>query len=72
MHAHTLLVLLAVETQAAPVEPWILAPTLVMLTAAIAVAPVWPWSKQWGWPIAGMFGITALTAAMFSVAWLFS
>lgn len=66
------LLALVAETSATPVGIWIVVPTLVMLAAAIAVAPVWPWSRQWGWPMAGIFGVTALTAAMFSVAWLFS
>lgn len=55
-----------------PVGPWIVLPTLVMLAAAAAVAPVWPWSRRWGWQMAGMFGVTAATAALFSVAWLFT
>ena len=57
---------------ATPVGPWIVLPTLVMLAAAAAVAPVWPWSRRWGWQMAGMFGVTAATAALFSVAWLFT
>lgn len=68
-------ILLAVQdgTEAVtPVGPWIVLPTLVMLAAALAVAPVWPWSRRWGWPMAGMFGVTAATAALFSVAWLYS
>jgi len=62
----------AAAAEPTPVGPWIVLPTLVMLAAAVAVAPVWPWSRQWGWPMAGMFGVTAATAALFSVAWLFT
>ncbi len=74
MSATSALVLLAQATaaEATPVGPWIILPTLVMLSAAVAVAPVWPWSRGWGWPMAGMFGVTAATAAMFTVAWLFT
>lgn len=57
---------------ATPIGPWIIYPTLVMLVVAVAAAPVWPWSRNWGWPIAGMFGISAATAALFTVGWLFS
>lgn len=58
--------------EATPVGPWIVLPTLVMLVAAVAAAPVWPWSRRWGWQVSGMFGVTAATAALFSVAWLFT
>lgn len=51
---------------------WVLAPTLVMLAAAVAAAPVWPWSRQWGWPVAGIFAVAAGTAALFTTAWWFS
>ncbi|HKJ55230.1 MAG TPA: hypothetical protein VJ978_04520 [Nitriliruptoraceae bacterium] len=68
----SLVVLAQATTEPTPVGPWIVIPTLVMLAAAVAAAPIWPWSRQWGWPVAGMFGVTAATAAMFSVAWLYS
>jgi hypothetical protein len=59
-----------VAAEATPVGVWIIYPTLVMLVVAVAVAPVWPWSRRWGWEIAGMFGVTAATAAVFTLAWL--
>lgn len=51
---------------------WVLAPTLVMLIVALAAAPLWPWSREWGWPLAGIFAVAAGTAALFTVAWWFS
>lgn len=51
---------------------WIIFPTLVMLVAAVAAAPLWPWSRGWGWPISGMFGVAAMVAAVFTIGWLFS
>lgn len=55
-----------------PIGPWIVYPTLVMLAATIAAAPLWPWSRNWGWTVAGVFGMTAGVAALFTVAWWFS
>lgn len=63
---------LVVAQQATEIGPWITYPTLVMLVAAVAAAPVWPWSRQWGWTIAGIFGVSAATAALFTGAWLLS
>ncbi len=51
---------------------WVLVPTLVMLSVAVAAAPLWPWSRQWGWPVAGIFAVAAGTAALFTTAWWFS
>ncbi len=51
---------------------WILVPTLVMLSVAAAAAPWWPWSREWGWSLAGIFAVAAGTAALFTVGWWFS
>lgn len=64
--------LLLAQAGVTPVGPWIVYPTLVILVVAVAAAPIWPWSRRWGWQIAGIFGVAALTAAIFTVAWLFS
>ena len=61
-----------VAAQATQIGPWTAYPTLVMLVAAAAAAPVWPWSRRWGWTIAGIFGVSAATAALFTGAWLLS
>lgn len=63
---------LVLAQQAIEIGPWITYPTLVMLVAAAAAAPVWPWSKRWGWTVAGIFGVAAATAALFTGAWLLS
>lgn len=51
---------------------WLLVPTLVLLSVAVVAAPIWPWSRQWGWPVAGIFGVSAGTAALFTIGWWFS
>lgn len=51
---------------------WVLAPTLVIGSVALAAAPIWPYSRGWGWPLAGIFGVAAGTAALFTLAWWFS
>lgn len=53
--------------------PWfVVVPTLVMLSVAVAAAPLWSWSRQWSWNVAGIFGVAAGTAALFTIAWWFS
>lgn len=53
--------------------PWfVFVPSLVMLTFVVLTAPIWPYSRQWGWAVAGMAGVGLFVAALFSVTWLVS
>ena len=72
MSASIPLLLVAAQADPPGFAWWVLVPTLVLLSVAVAAAPVWPWSRRWGWPIAGIFGVSAATAALFTVAWWFS
>lgn len=62
----------AAETTARPLEWWVLAPSLVMLGFVLLTAPLWPWSKGWGWAPAGMSAVGLLVAALFTGAWILS
>jgi uncharacterized membrane protein len=48
------------------VNRWI--PTLVVLVALVAVLPVWPHSRGWGWTVAGMVGMTLGTIVLFTLS----
>ena len=53
--------------------PWfVFVPSLVMLGFVVLTAPIWPYSRQWGWAVAGMAGVGLFVTALFSVAWLAS
>jgi hypothetical protein len=57
---------------ATPVSWWVMTPTIVIGVLFLMTLPVWPWSRGWGWTVAGMSGVAALTVIAFTVAWLFS
>ena len=51
--------------------PWYaFVPALVMLVLVVVTMPVWPWSRQWGWPIAGMSATGLFVVGLFTLAWL--
>ena len=53
--------------------PWfVFVPSLVMLGFVVLTAPIWPYSRQWGWAVAGMAGVGLFVAVLFSVAWVVS
>lgn len=60
------------EATRTPIGWWVAAPALVVLGLVLVVAPIWPWTKDWGWTIAGIVGVTVATIAMFTTAWLLS
>ena len=68
----TALLSAAAETTARPLEWWVLVPSLVMLAFVLMTAPLWPWSKGWGWAPAGMSAVGLLVAALFTGAWILS
>lgn len=39
---------------------------LVLMLVVVLVAPVWPWSRGWGWPPAGVLTIGLVTLLLFS------
>lgn len=43
-------------------------PLVVVLLVAVLVAPVWRWSRGWGWVPAGMVGVTATTILLFTLS----
>lgn len=49
---------------------WVFAPSLVMLGFVVVTAPVWPWSRGWGWAVAGMSGVGLFVALLFTLAWV--
>lgn len=55
-----------------PIPLWVLAPSAVMLAFVILTAPIWPYSRGWGWSVAGMAAIGLGVAVMFSLAWVLS
>lgn len=64
----------AVLAQAAsdPLPWWVFAPSLVMLAFVILTAPVWRYSRGWGWTVAGMSGVGLFVAVLFTLAWVAS
>jgi hypothetical protein len=58
--------------QATPVSWWVLTPTVVILVLFVLTLPMWPWSRGWGWTIAGMSAIATVVVVAFTIAWLFS
>lgn len=51
---------------------WVFVPSLVMLAFVVVTAPIWPYSRGWGWTIAAMSGVGLFVAGLFSLAWLAS
>lgn len=49
---------------------WVFAPSVVMLVFVVLTAPVWPWSRGWGWAVAGMSAIGLMVAVLFTLAWV--
>lgn len=43
-------------------------PTIVVLVVLLLVAPVWRWSRGWGWTPAAMVGVTLTTIVLFTLA----
>ena len=43
-------------------------PTLVVALMLALVAPVWPWSRGWGWVPAAMVGVTLATIILFTMS----
>ena len=49
------------------VEPVIqVVPTVLLALLVIGVMPIWPHSRGWGWPPAGILGMGLVTLVMFS------
>jgi hypothetical protein len=55
-----------------PVEWWVAVPALVLLVFVVLVAPIWRWSRGWGWAPAGMFAVALGVVALFTGAWILS
>lgn len=51
---------------------WVFAPSLVMLAFVVVTAPIWRYSRDWGWSVAGMAGVGLFVALLFSLAWIAS
>ena len=51
---------------------WVFVPSLVMLVFVVIAAPIWPYSRGWGWSVAGMSAVGLFVAALFSLAWIAS
>ena len=45
-----------------------LLPAIIIAVLTILVAPLWPWSRGWGWPPAGVLAIGLATLLLFSFA----
>jgi hypothetical protein len=45
-----------------------LLPLFLLGLLTVAVAPLWPWSRGWGWAIAGILGMGLATYALFQFA----
>ncbi len=43
-----------------------LVPTVLLAVLVIAVMPVWPHSRGWGWPPAGILAMGLVTMVLFS------
>jgi len=42
-------------------------PTVLLALLVVAVLPVWPYSRGWGWPPAGILAMGLVTLVMFSL-----
>ena len=45
-----------------------LVPIILLAALLIAVMPVWPWSRGWGWAPAGMLAMGLTTLVIFSLS----
>jgi hypothetical protein len=53
--------------------PWfVVVPSVVMFALVVIAAPVWPYSRGWGWSIAGMGAVGMFVALLFTLAWVVS
>jgi hypothetical protein len=43
-------------------------PTVIISLMLLAVLPVWPWSRGWGWSPAGMLAMGLVTLLVFSLS----
>jgi hypothetical protein len=43
-------------------------PTTIIAVLLLAVLPVWPWSRGWGWAPAGMLAMGLAAMLVFSYA----
>lgn len=43
-------------------------PAVLIALVLVAVLPVWPWSRGWGWAPAGMVAMGLGTLVLFSLA----
>jgi hypothetical protein len=43
-----------------------LVPALILAALVVVAAPVWPWSRGWGWPPAAILGKGLVTLLLFS------
>lgn len=43
-------------------------PSIAVLLALLVVAPLWPWSRGWGWAPAGMVGVTLASIVLFTLS----
>lgn len=55
-----------------PIPLWAMVPSAVMLAFVVVTAPIWPYSRGWGWSVAGMAAVGLGVAIMFSLAWVLS
>ncbi len=42
-------------------------PTVLLALLIVAVMPVWPYSRGWGWPPAGILAMGLVTLVLFSL-----
>ena len=43
-------------------------PTVAVLVALVLTAPVWSWSRGWGWTPAAMVGVVLATIVLFTLS----
>lgn len=41
---------------------------MVVVVAMVLVAPLWPWSRGWGWTPVGMVGVVLATIVVFTLS----
>ena len=67
----TAAVLLAQAAESTDGVPWYaLVPGTVMLVLVVLTMPLWPWSRGWGWNIAGMSATGLFVVGLFTLTWL--
>lgn len=47
---------------------WAWVPSLVIALALVAVLPLWPYSRGWGYTPAGMVAVTLGTVVLFTLS----